>query len=121
MIPLVSLGALAFCLFLFPMALMSTALHLSILDANPWFVVRSILRVPLEYLATIAIFGGLCGVMVAGGVFLPSYPATIPILSHIATWVLLFYAVTASAYGFGNFYYRNRRKIDWFGELPRQI
>ncbi len=116
-----SLAMLALCLSLLPMAMMSTALHLSVLDANPWLVVRSILRVPLEYLVTSVVFGVLCGIMVAIGAWLPAFPTTIPILSHIATWVLLFYALTASAYGFGNFYYRNRHKIGWFGELPRQI
>ena len=52
---------------------------------------------------------------------LPPYPAEIPVLSHVGTWVLLFYALTAAAYGFGNFYYRNRRRIGWFEELPKQI
>ena|GEM_PF-2681744 len=116
-----ALPILAISVSLFPMALMSTALHLAVLAANPWTVVRSILRVPLEYLATFSLFGTLCATAVAIGRVLPPYPSTIPVLSHIVTWVLLFYALTASAYGFGNFYYRNRLKIGWFAELPRQI
>ena len=117
----VALPILGICCSLFPMALMSTALHLAVLAANPWTVVRSILRVPLEYLATLSVFGTLCATVIAIGRVLPPYPTAIPVLSHVVTWVLLFYALTASAYGFGNFYYRNRLKIGWFGELPRQI
>lgn len=116
-----SLPVLVGCLLLFPMALMSTALHLSVLAANPWSVFRAICRVPREYLATLALFGTLCATVIAIGRVLPPFPAGIPVLSHVLTWVLLFYALTASAYGFGNFYYRNRLKIAWFGELPRQI
>ena len=119
---LVGMGAiLSVCLFLFPMALMSTALHLSVLAANPWSVLQSIRRVIVEYLSTFAVFGTLCGTVVAIGWALPPYPAEIPVFSHVGMWVLLFYALTASAYGFGNFYYRNRRKIGWFEELPKQI
>ena len=119
---LVGMGAiLSLCLFLFPMALMSTALHLSVLAANPWSVLQSIWRVAVEYLSTFAVFGTLCGTALAIGWVLPPYPAEIPVLSHMGTWVLLFYALTAAAYGFGNFYYRNRRKIGWFEELPKQL
>ena len=119
--PVVFLVILGCCAFLFPMALMSTALHLSVLAANPWTTLQAIRRVPVEYLATCAVFGMLCATVVAIGRVLPQYPPVIPIVSHMGTWVLLFYALTASAYGFGNFYHRNRRKIDWFGELPKQI
>jgi len=116
-----ALPILAFCLFLFPMALMSAALHVTVLAANPWTVVRSLLKVPLEYLVTYSVFGTLCLTLVVIGYVLQPVPESIPVVSHVATWVLLFYALTASAYGFGNFYYRNRLKIGWFNELPRQI
>ncbi len=119
--PGIILAMIGFCLFLLPMALMSTALHLTVLAANPWVVLRSMLRVPLEYLATLGIFGVLCSTVFAIGRVLPPIPPVIPIVSHVGRWILLFYALTASAYGFGNFYYRNRLKIGWFGELPRQI
>ena len=119
--PVVMGGVLGLCLFLFPMALMSTALHLSVLAANPWTTLQAIRRVPLEYLATFAVFGMMCATVVAIARVLPEYPPVIPVLTHIGIWILQFYALTASAYGFGNFYYRNRRKIDWFGELPKQI
>ena len=119
--PAASWSVLGLCLCLFPMALMSTALHLSVLAANPWMVLRSMWRVPLEYLATLTVFGSLCAGVIVVGSLLPPFPAVIPILTHMGIWLLLFYALTASAYGFGNFYYRNRRKIGWFGELPRQI
>ncbi len=119
--PVPVIATLGLGLFLFPMALMSAALHLSVLAANPWVVVLSIRRVVLEYLATLAVFGTLCATLIVIGRVLPPFPAAIPVLSHIVTWVMLFYALTASAYGFGNFYFRNRRKIGWFNELPRQI
>ena len=118
--PVATVGVLGFCLFLFPMALMSTALHLSVLAANPWTVLQAIRRVPLEYLATCVMFGMLSAAVVALSRVLPSWPPVIPVVSHIGIWSVQFYALTASAYGFGNFYYRNRRKIDWFGELPKQ-
>lgn len=119
--PVGILSVLGGCLFLFPMALMSTALHLSVLAANPWSVLLSIRRVALEYVSTFAVFGTLCGTALAIGWVLPPYPAIVPVLSHMGTWVMMFYALTASAYGFGNFYYRNRRTIGWFEELPKQI
>lgn len=118
--PVAMVGVLGFCLFLFPMALMSTALHLSVLAANPWTVLQAIWRVPLGYVATFVVFGSLSVAVVAIARVLPPWPPVIPVVTHIGIWSLQFYALTASAYGFGNFYYRNRRKIDWFGELPRQ-
>ena len=108
-------------LALFPMALMSAALHTTILAANPWTVIRSIFRAPLEYLATFSVFGFLCITASMVGLVLPPFPAAFPIVSQLLTWIFVFYALTASAYGFGNFYYRNRQKIGWFSELPRQI
>lgn len=120
-IPLTIAPGLIFCLALFPMALMSSALHTTVLAANPWTVIRSIFRVPLEYIATLSVFGCLCITAAVIGVVLPPYPTAIPILTQIIAWIILFYALTASAYGLGNFYYRNRHKIGWFGELPRQI
>jgi len=108
-------------LVLLPMALISATLHTTVLAANPWTVIRAIFRVPLQYLATLSVFGFLCLTAAMVGFTLPPIPAAFPFVSQIATWCLLFYALTASAYGFGNFYYRNRQKIGWFGELPRQI
>lgn len=109
------------CLFLFPMALMSTALHLSVIDANPLLVTTSIWKTARGYLATTGVFGAILGVAAYAGYSIPRYPSTIPVLSHIGMWLVLFYALTASAYGYGNFYYRNRSRLGWFGELPRQI
>lgn len=108
-------------LVLLPMALISATLHTTVLAANPWTVIRAIFRVPLQYHATLSVFGFLCITAAMVGFTLPPIPAGFPIVSQIATWTLLFYALTASAYGFGNFYYRNRQKIGWFSELPRQI
>ncbi len=109
----------AVCLFLFPMALISASLHTTIWAANPWTVVRSMLRAPLEYIATLSVFGTLCITVAIIGRVMPPVPSSVPFVSHTLTWVLEFYALTASAYGFGNFYYRNRKRIGWFGELPR--
>ena len=109
------------CLFQFPMALMSTALHLSVFDANTLLVVTSIWKTAREYVTTTLIFGLLLGGAVYLGYSIPRFPSTIPVLSHMGMWVLLFYALTAGAYGYGNFYFRNRSQLGWFGELPRQI
>lgn len=108
-------------LVLLPMALLSATLHTTVLAANPWTVIRAIFRVPFQYLATLSVFGFLCITAGMVGFTLPPVPVGFPIVSQILTWILLFYALTASAYGFGNFYYRNRQKIGWFSELPRQI
>ena len=112
---------LGLCLFLLPMALMSTALHLSVIDANLLLVTTSIGKTVRGYLATTAVFGVIVGVAAYAGYSIPSYPSTIPVLSHIGMWLILFFALTASAYGYGNFYYRNRSHLGWFGELPKQI
>ena len=119
--PVVMGSVLGCCLFLFPMALMSTALHLTVLAANPWTVLQSIWRVPLGYVATYVVYGSLSLAVVAIARVLPPWPPVIPVVTHIGIWSLQFYALTAAAYGFGNFYYRNRRKIGWFEELPKQI
>lgn len=102
------------CLALLPMALMSAALHLQWLASNPWTALTAICRTATEYFLTLLMFGTLCLVPLAIGYLLPP----IPVVRHLIVWLLMFYAVTASAYGFGNFYYRNRKKIGWFGELP---
>ena len=120
-VPLTIAPGLILCLVMFPMALMSSALHTTVLAANPWTVIRTIFRVPLEYIATLSVFGCLCITTAIIGAVLPPVPTAVPIVSQIFAWTLMFYALTASAYGLGNFYYRNRLKIGWFGELPRQI
>lgn len=112
---------LGLCLFLFPMALMSTALHMSVLDANPLLVGHSIWKTAREYLATTTIFGAIIGLAAYLGLMIPPFPAVIPVLSQMGLWLVVFYALCATAYGYGNFYYRNRSRLGWFGELPKQI
>ncbi len=118
---IVRLVLLAACGTLLPMALIAGALYLQWLSSNPWTVLTAILRTPLEYGLYLMMFGTLCLVPVGIGFLMPRIPESIPILTHLVIWSLMFYALTASAYGFGNFYYRNRKKIGWFGELPPSI
>lgn len=112
---------LGLCLFLFPMALMSTALHMSVLDGNPLLVGQAIWKTARDYFATTLVFGSLLAGAVLIGWSIPPFPETIPVVSQMVTWTILFYGLSATAYGYGNFYYRNRNRLSWFGELPRQI
>lgn len=104
------------CLFMLPMALMSAALHLSVFAANPWTILRTIARVPGEYILICGLFGTLVITMLLVGRSLPPFPPVVPILSQFATWIMVFFALTSASYGLGNFYYRNRIKIGWFGD-----
>lgn len=53
-------------LIYFPMAFLAVAVLDTVIAANPLVVMGSMLRVPLEYLATLALVGGLVGVGVLG-------------------------------------------------------
>jgi hypothetical protein len=114
--PAIWLSMLVAFVFLWPMAVMSSALHTSVLAANHWTVIRAVLRIPLQYTATLCIAAGLILIATVINFFTPWFP----ILSGFVFWLLVFLTVTACMYLIGNLYYRNRTKIGWFAELEQR-
>jgi hypothetical protein len=102
--------------YLWPMAVTSAALHTSVLAANHWTVIRTVLKIPLQYTATLCIAAGLILIATMIDLWTPRFP----ILSGFVFWLLVFLTVTACMYLIGNLYYRNRARIGWFAELQQR-
>jgi hypothetical protein len=112
---------LAFCLFLWPMGVIASALQTSVLAANHWTTLTTILRMPFEYTATLFVSAGLIATAIAVDWFVPRLHLPFGIMALIAgivrgflTWWLVFMTVTACMSLMGYLYYRNRNRIGWF-------
>lgn len=127
-IPFPVLASLSlFIMFLWPMAVTSSALQTSVLAANHWTVTRAVLKILGQYTSTLLLSLAL-HVMAYGIGFAVSYAFAeglpdrwyIQGFAGIFSWYLEFTAVTACMYLAGNLYYRNRRLIGWFAELQQR-
>jgi hypothetical protein len=111
----------------FPMAFLAVAVLDTVVAANPLIVMGSVLRVPLEYLAALALAGGVVGVGVLGDGFLgaifPSGLATRSMVSLFgfialkAMWDIVgVYLMLVIARVLGLLYLTRRERLGW---LPR--
>lgn len=112
---------LAFCLFLWPMGVIASALQSSALAANHWTALTTILRLPFQYTATLIVAGGLVATAIGLDYVVPRLDLGFGILALFAgiargfiTWWLVFLTVTACMSLMGFLYYRNRNRIGWF-------
>ncbi|MBX3442941.1 MAG: hypothetical protein KF774_11085 [Planctomyces sp.] len=115
-------------LSLWPMAVVSAALHTSVLAANLWTVSRAVLKLPLKYGLTLGVMIGLVLLSMGVGYILPQpsdtagFIATLLLagFSGFASWFLLFFTMTACMALMGFLYHANRRKLGWFRELDQR-
>ncbi|HVJ68045.1 MAG TPA: hypothetical protein VM510_08685 [Caulifigura sp.] len=112
---------LAFCLFLWPMGVIASALQGSCLAANHWMALMTILKMPFQYTSTLLVAGGLIGIAFGIDYVVPRLDLGFGILALLAgivrgfiTWWLVFLTVTACMSLMGFLYYRNRNRIGWF-------
>ncbi|QDT54896.1 hypothetical protein Pan44_29350 [Caulifigura coniformis] len=112
---------LAFCLFLWPMGVIASVLQTSVLAANHWTTLTTILKLPFQYTATLIVAGGLVAVAIGLDWVVPRLSFKFGIVALLAgiirgflTWWLVFLTVTACMSLMGYLYYRNRNRIGWF-------
>jgi hypothetical protein len=112
---------LAFCLFLWPVGVMASALQSSALAANHWTALTTLLKFPFQYTATLIVAGGLVAMAVGLDAVIPELDLEFGIVMLLAktvrgfiTWWLVFLTVTACMSLMGFLYYRNRNRIGWF-------
>jgi len=112
---------LAFCLFLWPMGVIASALQMSALAANHWTTLTTILKLPFQYTATLIVAGGLIAFAIGIDYVVPRLDLGFGALALAAgivrgfiTWWLVFLTVTACMSLMGFLYYRNRNRIGWF-------
>jgi hypothetical protein len=119
-----SLGALAFGLLYFPMAFLCMAILDSIVAANPLLVVPSILKIPLEYLFSLLVFGAVWGVYTGGNFLvhqvLPEGLST-KSMGQLVAWMgataflsfLVLYLLIVGVHILGLMYLSRKTKLGW--------
>jgi len=112
---------LAFCLFLWPMGVIAAALQSSVLAANHWTALTTILKFPFQYTSTLIVAGGLIAIAFGIDWVVPRLDLGFGMLALVGgivrgfvTWWLVFLTVTACMSLMGFLYYRNRNRIGWF-------
>ena len=100
-------GALAW-----PMAVLSTTLHGSIVALNPIFLFQSVARIPKAYLYT----AGANGAALAIEVWVFKAIPTLGFISLIMTTAMLVYLLMVQMRILGLLYYAHRRHLGWFDE-----
>lgn len=94
----------------YPMSLTAVALSDDVAAANPVPVIRSILRVPLEYLATSILFMVLLYLNYLRQIHLV---IGVPVIGSLVRWFILLYVWTMAMHLLGMFYYTNRHRLQW--------
>lgn len=98
-----------------PMALMASALHESILAANPLVVLPAILKAPLQYSVTIAFLA----VVALSSAALQGALAQLGFFAVVLVVAVSLYFAIVQARVLGLLYYFNDEAFNWFGEADR--
>lgn len=98
--------------FFLPMALLAVALSQTLDGLNPVFLVKSILRIPVEYLSACAILALVVAIELVASPILERLPFIGPLAGDFGA--LYFLAVEMRILGI--IYYTRQHKLDWFGE-----
>jgi hypothetical protein len=106
LVPLISLGC-----FYFPMALLGIAMLDSLAALNPVFILRSIFRVPVAYLAACALTAVAIGVGLVGDELLRRI--WIPLLPALVSNFVSIYLAMVVARILGLLFYFKRDRLGW--------
>ena len=96
----------------FPMAFLALAMSDSVLSINPFVVVPAIIKIPLEYLAVLAVGAMIFSTKVLQQVVVYFYP--IHVLPHLVAAALGLYFLTVQGRLLGLLYYAKRDRLGWF-------
>lgn len=94
--------------FLFPMALLAVVMFEGLRGLNPFLLIRSILKTPLQYSALVVFCYILCLLIPVAGYYL----LKLWILGYTFLF-LTFYQLLILAHLLGRFYWRNEEKLNW--------
>ena len=120
------IAAVAFGCLYFPMALLAVAMKDSFMASNPLVVLPAILKVPLEYLATVLLLGAVALVEWLGRWILESAFGPHPLTTHSMATLFAFlgarafwkltevYLLTVDMRTLGLLYLTKKRKLGWF-------
>ncbi len=106
------LALLAGALYL-PMSLLGIAMYDSVAALNPLLVVRSIARIPGQYLLTLAVLVLLGGLKALTGK-LGDLPGALGIIGHVVDGFDGLWSAFFSARLLGGLYHLNHRRLGWF-------
>jgi pSer/pThr/pTyr-binding forkhead associated (FHA) protein len=97
----------------FPMAFLAVSLFDSVAAVNPLLVIPSILRIPLQYLLTVLLLGGVLGLRWAGEALLENLLPS-PFLVRIFLGFAGLYLLTVEMRILGLLYLANKDRLGWF-------
>jgi hypothetical protein len=120
----VTAGVVFGCVY-FPMAFLATAMKDTALASNPLIVVPAIIKVPLEYLVTVILLGGIFGVRALGDYFSSeagdvafstrSVSTMFGAFGFQALWAFIsMYLLTITMRILGLLYVTKKGKLAWF-------
>jgi hypothetical protein len=96
-------GLLAWAVLFFPIGLLAMVLNDSISALNPFFLIGSILRVFLPYMAFVILLAG----------FVVGLAWAWPFVPGVVSFMVGPYGVLVLAHILGRFYWRYRKRLDW--------
>ena len=97
----------------FPMAFLAVSMFDSVGAVNPLLVVPSIVRIPLHYLVTVLLLGGVLAARWAGGYLLPMV-LPVPMVPTIVAGLIGLYLLTVEMRILGLLYVINKEELGWF-------
>jgi hypothetical protein len=97
----------------FPMAFLAVSVFDSVAAVNPLLVIPSILRIPLQYLLTVLLLGGVLALRWAGESFLGNL-LPFPILASVIFGFAGLYLLTVEMRILGLLYLANKDRLGWF-------
>jgi glucan phosphoethanolaminetransferase (alkaline phosphatase superfamily) len=106
-------AAIVFGCAYFPMAFMAVAMFDSIGAVNPLLIIPAILKIPLEYLFTVALLAVILLVRWLCKTFLPGI-LPVPLLPSVLSSFLGLYFLTVEVRILGLLYWTKRRELGWF-------
>ena len=106
-------AAIVFGCLYFPMAFMAVAMFDSLGAVNPLLIIPAILKIPLEYLITVALFAVILLVRWLGDTLLPGI-LPVPVLPSVLSYFLGLYFLTVEMRILGLLYWARRHELGWF-------
>ena len=103
-----SIIALVCGIFYFPMALTLVACNESLAALNPFLVLRTAFKIPLQYVAAVVFFFLAIGINAAATIFLKP---GIPVIGGLVSWFMLLYCMLAAMNVLGTMYYCSEEKL----------
>jgi len=105
---ILSIIALVCGIFYCPMALTLVACNDSLSALNPLWVIGSVVKIPIQYMATVILFFLVLGVYAASTVFIRG---AIPVIGGVINWFIYLYFILAAMNVLGTMYYCNEEKF----------